>query len=574
MVSNSLGQDGLIRGAQIVDGTGAPAYRGDIRIAAGRIAEIGVDLQGRGEPEYDAGGCYVTPGFIDSHTHYDASLFWDPACDPIPQHGVTTVLIGNCGLGLAPVRKEGVEELSALFSYVEDLPREVFADEVPWNWETFPQYAEVMRARRYGVNVAALVSHSLLRIYEAGAEAWSRASTAEERERLGAAVEAAMAAGAFGVSTSRFDRSPAGDLVPSYYADDAEFDALFAAVARHRGIVQTIPDMGDIAEQEKDVRRMAGFAQRYGTPVIANQIYQRPDKPDYAPTLIEATRQARAEGAPFHYLASPRSIDLLVNFHQCMNLMYVPAWNELVQADVPIEKKRAMLADPEWRARARVDWDSVKEGFPSGGMERLFKIVKVGAAKYEPLLGQCFDQILDARGGHSSDVIADWVLENDLEAEFVFPFTNTDLNAVAGLLKADETLISASDAGAHIGMFDGAGDATLVLTRHVRDRGDMTLEYAVKRMTGDQAALLGLADRGVIRVGAVADLAVFELAALHWDIEKKVADVPGGKPRFRRPAGGFRFTFVGGVPVQVEGQATGALPARFLGVEDRIANPA
>jgi len=574
MVSSSLGQDGLIRGAQIVDGTGAPAYRSDVRIVGGRIAEIGVDLKGRGEPQYDAGGCYVTPGFIDSHTHYDASLFWDPACDPILHHGVTTVLIGNCGLGLAPVRQAGVAELSTLFSYIEDLPREVFASEVPWTWETFPQYAEVMRARRYGVNVAALVSHSLLRVYEAGAEAWRRPSTADERGRIAAATAAAMSAGAFGVSTSRFDRSPAGELVPSYHADDAEFEALFAAVAAHRGVVQMIPDMGALVEQEADLRRMGEFARRHRTPVISNQIYQRPDDPHYAPTLIEAARQMRAQGAPFHFLASPRSIELLVNFHQCMTFIYVPAWNELVQPDVPDATKRARLADPAWRARARADWDAVEEGFPSGGMERLFRIVKVGAAKYEPLLGHSFGRVLDERGGHPSDVIADWALENDLQAEFVYPFTNTDLDAVAGLLKADESLISASDAGAHIGMFDGAGDATLVLARHVRDRGDMSLEFAVRRMTRDQAELLGLADRGVIRPGAIADLAVFDLAALHWDVEQKVADVPGGRPRFRRPAGGFRYTFVAGTPVQINGAATGALPARFLGAEDRIANPA
>jgi N-acyl-D-aspartate/D-glutamate deacylase len=573
-VSTDLSGNGLIRGAEIVDGTGTAPYRADIRIVDGRIAEIGADLRPQGEPEYDASGCYVTPGFIDSHTHYDASLFWDPACDPITLHGVTTVLIGNCALGLAPVRKEGVGELGALFSYIEDLPREVFASEVPWTWETFGQYAEVMRARRYGVNVAALVSHSLLRLYEAGAEAWARPSTADECGRIGATAEAAMAAGAFGVSTSRFDRSPAGELVPSYHADDAEFEALFTAVGRHRGVVQIIPDMGDIAAQEKDIRRMADFGRRHRTPVISNQIYQRPDQPDYAPTLLEAARQVRAEGAPFHFLASPRSIDLLVNFHQSMNFMYVPAWNEVVQGDVPKEKKLASLADPAWRARARADWDAVPEGFPSGGMERLFKIVKVGAAKYEPLLGHSFARILDERGGHPSDVIAEWVLENDLEAEFIYPFTNTDIDQVAGLLKAEETLISASDAGAHIGMFDGAGDPTLVLARHVRDRGDMTLEYAVRRMTGDQAELLGLADRGVIRPGAIADLAVFDLGRLHWDVEKKVTDVPGGRPRFRRPPGGFRYTFVGGVPVQIEGKATGALPARFLGAEDRVACPA
>lgn len=569
-MSTNLGGSALIRGARILDGTGAPAYPGDIRIAAGRIAEIGVGLKPQGEPEFDASGCYVSPGFIDTHTHYDASLFWDPCCDPISHHGVTTVLIGNCGLGLAPIKKQGIAELSALFSYIEDLPRSVFETEIPWNWETFPEYAGVMRARSYGVNIASLVSHSLLRLDQAGQEAWQRASTPDERGRIAAAVDAAMAAGAFGVSTSRFDRSPAGDLVPSYHADDAELEDIFSTVARHRGIVQMIPDMGSLTGQEADLRRLGSFARRHKTSLISNQIYQRPDDPSYASTLIEVARQMRADGIPFHFLASPRSIELLVNFHQCMVFMYMPSWNEIVQPGVPAEKKRAMLSDPQWRAQARADWDAVKEGFPSGGVERLFRIVKVGTPKYESLLGHSFDRILDERGGHPSDVIADWALENNLDAEFVYPFTNTDTDEVGRLLKADESLISASDAGAHIGMFDGAGDTTLVLARHVRERGDLTLEEAVKRMSHDQAELLGLADRGVIKPGAIADLAVFDLDALHWDIEKKVTDVPGGKPRFRRPAGGFRYTFVNGIAVQCEGKATGQLPAKFLGAEDRI----
>ncbi len=569
-MSTTQTASGLIRGARILDGTGAPAYRGDIRFVNGRIAEIGADLKSQGEPLLDAAGCYVSPGFIDTHTHYDASLFWDPRCDPIAEHGVTTVLIGNCSLGLAPIKKESISELSTLFSYIEDIPRSVFETAIPWNWETFPEYAATMRKRNYGVNVACLVSHSLLRMYESGAEAWKRSSTGDERTKIGAAVDAAMAAGAFGVSTSRFDRSPTGALVPSYYADDAELEELFAAIARYRGIVQMIPDMSDIAQQKADVRRMGAFARRHKTPVISNQLYQRPDQPNYLHELLEVSRQVRAEGAPFQFLASPRSIELLVSFQQGMMFMYMPAWNEIVLPTTSAEKKRAMLSDPQWRARARADWDAVKEGFPSGGVVRLFRIVKVGLPKYEPLLGHCFGKILDERGGHPSDVIADWALENNLDAEFVYPFTNTDIDQVGELLKAKECLVSASDAGAHIGSFDGAGDATLVLSRHVRERGDMTLEDAVKRMTSEQAGLLGLTDRGVIKVGAVADLAIFNLDELNWDVEKKVTDIPGSLPRFRRPPGGFRYTLVNGVPVQCDGKSTGALPARFLGAEDRV----
>ena len=189
----------------------------------------------------------------------------------------------------------------------------------------------------------------------------------------------------------------------------------------------------------------------------------------------------------------------------------------------------------------------------------------------EKYLALTFDFVLDLRPGHSSDQLADWVLENDLKAEFVYPFTNTDAAKVGELLASEVSLISASDAGAHISSFDGAGDSTLVLTRHVRDRSDLTLEDAVKKMTKDQADLLGIKDRGEIKVGAFADIAVFDLAKLQWSPEKKVKDIPGGLPRFRRPEGGFRYTFINGVLAQENGVLTGKLPARFLDAEDRVA---
>jgi N-acyl-D-amino-acid deacylase len=569
---SGAGGNMLIKGGMIVDGTGSAPYAADLRISGGRIVEIGADLSADGVEVHDAAGCYVTPGFIDSHTHYDGSLYWDPACDPILQHGVTTVLIGNCSLGLAPVRKESIGDLATLFSYIEDLPRDTFENEIPWKWETFGEYADDMRSRQFGVNVVALVSHSLLRGYELGKAAWSRASTGDEVERIAANYDAALAAGAYGISSSRFDRSPSGDLVPSFYADATELDRIFAVTAKHKGIFQIIPDMGSLDQQEKDLREYCGYSVRNArVPVISNGIYQRPDDPDYHPRLLQMAKEERAKGADFRFLASPRSIELLVSFHQAMVFIYVPSWNAVVQPGVDMEEKRRRLADPAWREQARADWDAVKEGFPSGGMIRGFRIVKAGKPENERYVGKTFDVVLDERGGHPSDVLADWVLDNDFEPEFVFPFTNTDDRIVGQLLAAEESIISASDAGAHIGMFDGAGDTTLVLTRHVRDSADMTLETAVKRMTLEQAELLGLKDRGVIRQGAIADIAVFDLAELHWDVEQKVFDVPGGKPRFRRPVGGMRYTFVNGVLAQKDGELTGQLAARFLDSRDREA---
>ena len=289
---SGVGGNVLIKGGMIIDGTGSPAYEADLRISDGRIVEIGSGLSADNQTVYDAQGCYVTPGFIDTHTHYDAALFWDPSCDPIVQHGVTTILIGNCGLSLAPVRKDNVDGLVQLFSYIEDLPRDVFRAEVPWTWETFPEYAQEMKKRKWGVNIASLVSHSLLRVYEIGDEAWKRASSADEASRITLAYADALKAGAFGFSTSRFDRSPAGDLVPSYYSDAAEFESLFGESAKGNGIVQIIPDMSDLDQQVKDLNEMGEYSARHGgVPVISNGIFDRQEDPNYASRLVEAGKE-------------------------------------------------------------------------------------------------------------------------------------------------------------------------------------------------------------------------------------------------------------------------------------------
>lgn len=558
-------RDLLLRGGRVVDGSGAPAFDADVRIRGDRIIAIAPGLPVDGARVLDASGCFVSPGFIDTHTHYDAALFWDPRCDPIATHGVTTVLIGNCALGLAPVRRAGIGALSALFSFVEDLPRELFETEIPWSWESFPDYAKHLSTMPLGVNVCALVSHSLLREAIMGRAAWERAATAVETYAIARLAAEALQAGARGVSTSRLDRSPAGELVPSYHADDAEFGALFAVLEQHEGILQMIPRLAIDDEWAEDLQRVGALARGWRVPVISNAIYQRPDDPGVAPRMLGIAGELRAAGADFRHLASPRSIELVLNFHQCMVFLYVPAWNALVQGGLDSSERLRRLASPEWRAEARAQWDAVREGFPRAGAEHILRIVSVGEPAFEPLLGQPFSAWMGNRFTHVSDALAQWVLENALETELAFSYTNTDPAVVAGLLCAEETLVSASDAGAHIAMFDGAGDTTLLLTRHVRERGDLSLEHAVQRLSAEPARLLGLADRGLLRVGALADIAVFDLSALAWRPEVRVRDVPGGRPRFRRPPGGFRYTLVNGEVVQQEGVATDALPARFLG---------
>ena len=558
-----LEKDLLIRNGTIIDGTGRPGYKADLLIRDGRIVDIGRGLNPLETELIDATGALVTPGFIDSHTHFDPSLFWDPLVE-MAQHGVTTVLIGNCSLGLAPLHKADVAGTSDLFAFIEDVPREIFSKLVSWDWETYPEYVTAMRRRPYAANVAALVSHSMLRQYVMGAAAWERESTCEEISRIADELEIALQAGALGMSSSFFDRDSLGRPVPSYYGDDAEYDRLFSVLGKHGALFQVIPRHSEGTELVcQDLERMGKFSSQYGVPMISNGIGDMPSQPESAPALLACARRINANGGRLLHLLSPRSVELLINPDQTMTFLMMPVWNGLIQADRPA--KRGMLTDTSWRERARTEWDTVKSFlFPTDNLERI-RIVAVGKTSNEPWVGRSLAELVAARGGHPADVFAEWLLENNFEARFVVPMNNFDPVKVGELARQPEVLLSASDAGAHFQMFCGVGDTTLVLTRHVRDRPDLTLENAVHKLTGEQATLLGLADRGVIRPGARADLAIFALDELEWKQEVMMRDLPGDMPRFSRPPGGFRFTLVNGIVVQQSGRDTGARPAEFFG---------
>jgi N-acyl-D-amino-acid deacylase len=549
--------DLLIQGGTVVDGLGGPPRRADVRVRQGRIAEIGEGLGRDGEAVIDASGAYVTPGFIDTHTHFDASLYWDPLCDPMLQHGVTTVLIGNCGLGLAPLRKEDREGLVNLFAYIEDLPVHVLRTEIPWAWEDFPGYAQDMAQRSFGPNVSLLVSHSLLRQWVMGEDAWSRAATPAEVARMTQQLDEALKSGARGLSSSFFDRTAQGDFVPSAFADDAEFDSLFRALGVRGAICQIIPRLWSCDLAIEDLERLGALAGPHKVTIISNGIYQRPGEPTAHLRLQDCARRLEAAGARVRHLASPRPIELPLRLKDCFAFGTIGAWREAVNT---AGDKAAMLRDPDWRARARADW---ADSSFSRWIERT-RITHVARAELQSWVGRSLADLAAERGGDSSDVMADWFLENDLQAQFVVPISNLDYDAVGAILADPVNLISGSDAGAHYQMFSGAGDSTLVLTRHVRERSDLTLELAVKKMTADQAELLGLSDRGALAPDKVADIAIFALEELHWGAEYMVEDVPGGGRRFTRPPGGVRHTIVNGVLAHTTGAEVRELPGRMM----------
>jgi N-acyl-D-amino-acid deacylase len=555
----------VLRGGLVVDGTGAPARRADVLVVGDRIVEVGERVDVSGARELDASGAFVTPGFVDTHTHLDPSMFWDPSCDPMPQHGVTTALIGNCSLSLVPVRPETIDAVSAVFCFIEDMPRAAFADGIPWNWETFGQYRVSLDERGLAVNAAVLIGHSVLRMYVMGDEAWERAATPDERQALASAFDDAMAAGAFGLSTSRIDVDARRRPVPSRLADDDELDALLAVLERRKsGLVEFIPNfLGDRGTTDLDqLSRMCG---RRGVTSVWNGLVHSENDPARSASLMAQVRALRSEGIDVWPMMSPRTLDFRVAWDRSAVFVGLPhSWHRVPNAADDGERRR-LLVDPEWRAAARADWDAATvQMFPTKGLDRV-RLVEVARPELAPWLGRSLAELVAERGGHPSDVFADWVLENDLHpGVVVVGVANGDVDGVAGLLTDPDTLISASDAGAHVQMMCAAGDTTLLLTRHVRDRGDLTVEQAVAELTAKQARVCGITDRGRVEPGLVADLTVFSLDELSWEVDEFVHDLPGGAPRLRRPPGGYRYTIASGVPTQEHGVLTGALPGGVL----------
>lgn len=564
-----MGADVLVRGGVVIDGTGAPRRESDVRVRGGRIVEVAAGLTPEGEEVLDASGAFVAPGFIDTHSHVDAQVFWDPTLDPEPLHGVTTLLTGNCSLSLYPVSDRTRGEISDLFAYIEDVPRYLFDESVPWDWADYAGYRDRVNATGTGANLAPLVGHSMLRLEVMGPDAWDRASTAAEQAAMARLLAAAMAGGAWGLSTSHLDVDAHGRPVPSRIADDTEVDALLDVLgACGRGLVEIVPALLDAQDQSALLEALARRCAGRGLPLTWTG-FAVAGNPANALRWVELARRLQSESVPFYPQLSPRTVDFRLNWQSSMMFMSMPkGWHRVVAAPGR-EAKAALLSDPGWRADAREEWDRVEKSlFPHRSPKRV-RFVEVAGEDQNRWLGRTLADLVAERGGHPSDVLADFVLANDCRPGIVAQgVANANVDAVAQILTDPAVLISSSDAGAHMQMMCASGDSTLLLTRHVRERADLTLENAVRELTGRQADTFGFQGRGRVQEGCVADLVIFDLDDLHWDADVFVEDLPGGGTRLRRPEGGYRATLVSGVPVQVEGKATGALPGGVISSAD------
>ncbi|MEZ7978928.1 MAG: amidohydrolase family protein [Myxococcota bacterium] len=554
----------LIRGGTLVDGTGAPAREADVRIEAGFITEVGTNLKASGERELDASGAYVTPGMIEQHTHYDGQFWWDPYCDPMPSFGTTTVVIGNCGHSLAPIRSQDRSQLIDLYCFIEDLPNEAFEKAIPWTWESWPEYAAAASKHPLAINAAPLVGHTAIRIFVMGDEAWERPATKNEIDRMAQVLNESLAAGAFGLSNGTMDVDRDGRPVPCRLASDDERRRLYQILKEEDRILMHAVRLMEPEHFGSDLEQLAEDMRATKVRATWAALMSTPGEESIRAEILNQHRQYVNEGLDLWGQTSGRPQFGSVNFERSILFQGIDAWHLMVNSSAEIKEK--MLRDPAWREQARTDWDSENfRMFPTA----MLGVLAVDSCKpeYEELRGMPLDQLIEKRGGgHPSDALATWLVDNGTVGTGFAPLAppNRDLDGNVELIEEPSFISGGSDAGAHIQIMCAAGESTYVLTEHVRDSGRLLIEDAVHAYSQKQAQTWGIHDRGVIAPGYAADLAIFDLAELEHPENIIARDLPCDSWRYTKPAPGFRATIVNGVPTWLEGGLTGQKPGGFL----------
>ena len=544
-----------IRNGLVVDGTGAAPERRDVFVRDGKIAS-GVDSP---ERTIDASGRVVSPGFIDIHTHFDPQLCWDGLATPSLEHGVTTVVIGNCSLSLAPVKPEGTAKLISMFQVIEDIKKPTFDAAVPWCWETFPEYLDFIRGK-LGVNVGALIGHSAVRAYVMGAASQERAATSQEIDAMCAIVEDAMAAGALGMSSSYLDMDEKMRPVPSRYAEIDEKLALAKAMsASGRGVWQVVPYIVDPAQLLDNIRELGDISLAAGIPCSLQPVLGSGGRA--LDDQIQALTEQHERGARVYGQTMPRTFDMNMRLSETSMLLFgYPTWKSIM--DLPASERAAEFGDPAKR-QALVDEMVPRENsiFGIGHM----RVGDVKSGENEQYQGRTVTEIAETEGKRIGEVVLDLSLRDDLDTEFKLEgVVNADQEAVARLIDSPLCHFGASDAGAHITQFCGTGDTTYLLSHFVRESGTMTLERGVHRMTGEVARDWGILDRGTLEEGQAADIVIFDADRVAITKEEFVDDFPGEARRYVRRAEGFDRVLVNGEEVYGTEGYTSARPGKIV----------
>lgn len=552
--------DLLIANGTIIDGSGGPRFKGNVAVRGGRIAALG-DVSGPVVATIDASGKMVSPGFVDPHTHYDAQITWDRLLCSSAEHGVTTVVMGNCGVGIAPCRRSEREWLTDDLVTVEGIDKEVLVEGIKWEWETFPEYIDAAERRGSALNLAFLVPITPLRTYVLGAEANERAASSTETQTIAALLDEAMQAGAWGFTTTanRQHIGHGGKPLAARLASREELAAYAGVLKRlQRGVIELAltKRYATLAEDEEELLEfLLDAADR---PVTWLSLHNLVEKPGATGEILDRIDPLIRRGGIPQILTRPLVFEM--NLRRPFPLTEMTAAKPLF--DATFEEQMAIYADPGFRAAFKAE---LKQGRKWTTLAKNIVIVSTRNPSLKKHEGSTVGEIAQARGEDPNDVFFDLAVADDLQIKFVIPRANTDPVALAEVLRDSRTMIGLSDAGAHLDMLCESGYPTYLLGHWVREERALTLERAIQRITSEPADFFGFSDRGRLRAGTAADIVIFDEHTVNSPLRPTpMKDLPAGGTRLCCGAEGISAVIVNGEVIYRDGLHTGQLPGKVL----------
>ncbi len=561
--------DLVIRGGTVIDGSGGAPFVADVGVRDGLIAAVGQGLPA-GTQEIDAAGRIVTPGFVDIHTHYDGQATWDERMQPSSWHGVTTAVMGNCGVGFAPCKPQDHDRLIRLMEGVEDIPFPVLTQGLPWNWESFPEYLDSLSGRSFDIDIAAQLPHAALRVYVMGERGANREpATREDIAHMAVIAKGAVEAGALGFSTSRTlnHRTSDGQPTPTLTAGEDELEGIALGLkAAGKGVLQFVSDFQQPAEEFAMFRRLV---EKSGRP-LSFSLAQSPKGPDSWKILLAALTQANDDGLPMKAQVAGRPVGVLFGLELTLNPFSQHETYKAI-AHLPLAERVAQLKDPAVRARLLSEELDPKGPFAGSALrawDNMFLMRE--QPDYEPTAADTIKELAAAQGLWPDEVALDHMLSNGGRGMLYHPFlnyANGSLDPSFAMLSHRDTVPGLSDGGAHVGMICDGSFPTSNITHWTRDRTrgpKLGLEQMIRMQTRDTAEAVGLLDRGLIEVGLRADLNVIDYDGLTLHAPGVAYDLPAGGRRLVQRADGYVATVVAGQITYRDGEPTGALPGRLV----------
>ena len=561
--------DLIIKNGSIYDGKGSEPYQADIGISNEKIVEIG-DIKGEAKKVIDAEGKIVTPGFVDIHTHYDGQVTWDPYLRPSTYHGVTTVVMGNCGVGFSPCKPDQRDWLIGLMEGVEDIPGTALHEGIDWEWESFPEYLDALEKKPLAIDVGTQIPHGAVRAYVMGERGINHEEASQEEiDAMKEIVQEAIKAGAYGFSTSRTEKhnDVNGNLTPSITAHKNELVEIAKSLGEiNQGVLQGISDFYDF-DSEFDIFK--AMSKESGRP-ISITVEQQDARPEWWEQLLDGIEAAQSEGINMYGQVPPRATGILMGLTATLNpFRFHPAYMEI--ADLALEERVEIMSNDEFKEKLLSDNAVSINPLVDEIVNSYSKMFKLGEpANYEPDPEMSFESLANSSNMTAQEIAYDAMLEKDGRALIYHPLFNYqtgDLSLVEKMLKHPYTISGLGDAGAHCGAISDASFPTTLVQHWSRDRSRGTklpLETVIKMQTSETANLLGIKDRGVLEIGYKADINIIDYEGLTLHEPEIINDLPAGGRRLVQKASGYDYTIVSGEVAFIKGEATGALNGRLI----------